>query len=121
MQNFKVIIAGSREFNNYNFLKNKIDKILSSKKQEFNIIIISGTAKGADSLGEKYAKENNYQIERFPADWNKFGRSAGYKRNKQMAENSDAAIVFWDGKSKGSKHMIEICQEQKKPFRIIKF
>ena len=115
---FKVIIAGSRDFNNYRLLKEKCDKILQNKS---NIEIVSGTSRGADLLGEKYAKENNYIINRFPANWNHYGKSAGYLRNKQMAEYGDALICFWDGKSRGTLHMINLAQEYNLQIRIIKY
>lgn len=105
----KVIIAGGRNFFNYEFLKMKCDVILHGKPI---VEIVSGTANGADRLGERYAKEKGYTITQFPAQWDKFGKSAGYKRNQQMAEYADSLIVFWDGKSRGSKHMIDIAKSQ---------
>jgi len=102
----KVIIAGSRDFNDY--------ELLSKTVNESNIKIteiISGTARGADRLGERYAKENKIEIKRFPAEWEKFGRQAGYLRNKQMAEYGDALIAFRIDKSKGTSHMIELARK----------
>lgn len=74
--------------------------------------VISGTAKGADKLGERFAKENNLTLHRFPADWNRYGKSAGYKRNVEMADNADALLALWDGKSRGTKHMIDIVRSR---------
>lgn len=104
----KVIIAGSRSFSDYSFLCLKCDKALSSQTE---IEIVSGTANGADKLGEKYAEGKKYPIKRFPADWDKYGKSAGYKRNEEMAKYSDALICFWDGTSKGSKSMIDLAKK----------
>lgn len=120
---FKVIIAGSREFDNYDMLKEKCDKILSRKVNEGEeIVIVSGTARGADTLGEKYAEERGYKIERYPANWDKYGKKAGYLRNKKMAEVSNACIVFLSSKAenKGSKMMISIATEEKLLIRVIK-
>lgn len=120
---FKVIIAGSREFDNYDMLKEKCDKILSRKVNEGEeIVIVSGTARGADTLGEKYAEEKGYKIERYPANWDKYGKRAGYLRNKKMAEVSNACIVFLSSKAenKGSKMMISIATEEKLLIRVIK-
>lgn len=120
---FKVIIAGSREFDNYDMLKEKCDKILSRKVNEGEeIVIVSGTARGADTLGEKYAEERGYKIERYPANWDKYGKRAGYLRNKKMAEVSNACIVFLSSKAenKGSKMMISIATEEKLLIRVIK-
>ena len=102
---FKVIIAGGRSFSNYNLLCEYVDFKLSNVTQE--IEIVSGGARGADSLGERYAKDRGYKLKIFPADWNKFGKRAGYLRNIQMAEYADALIAFWDGKSRGTRNMIE--------------
>jgi hypothetical protein len=104
----KVIIAGGRTFNDYDLLCRKCDRILSLQKV---VEIVSGMAKGADALGERYAKKHGYQIKQFPADWDKHGKSAGYKRNAEMAQYADALIAFWDGESKGTKHMIELANQ----------
>ena len=69
-------------------------------------------------LGERYAKENGFDIEFYPADWEKYGLRAGPMRNKQMAENSDFVICFWDGKSRGTKSMLEHSKALNKPIRI---
>lgn len=120
MNNFyKAIIAGSRSFNNYAYLKEKVNEILEEIKKQYDVVIISGAAKGADSLGELYAEEMGYKIEKYPANWGLYGKSAGYKRNLQMGEVCNGAIIFWDGKSKGSKHMINIMKKLVKPFRIV--
>ena len=112
----KVIIAGSRGFNDYEKLCTVCNFTLSNQSE---IEIVSGTARGADKLGEKYAKEKGYSIKKFPPNWDKFGKSAGYKRNAQMAEYADALIAFWDGKSKGTKHMIDLASKNKLKIRVI--
>jgi hypothetical protein len=108
-ESFKVIIAGGRDFSDYQLLVEKCDKYLANKT---NIEIVSGTAKGADSLGERYAKERGYSLKTFPADWAAFGKRAGYLRNEQMANYANALIAFWDGESRGTKHMIDIATEK---------
>ena len=121
MENFKVIIAGSRGFSNYKLLKEKCNEYLREKRKEYNIIIISGGARGADTLGEKYAQDEGFSLEVFPANWNKFGKSAGFIRNEQMAEVADALIAFWDEKSHGTKHMIEIMENKKLLVRVVNY
>jgi hypothetical protein len=121
MENFKVIIAGSRGFSNYKLLKEKCNEYLREKRKEYNIIIISGGARGADTLGEKYAQDEGFSLEVFPANWNKFGKSAGFRRNEQMAEVADALIAFWDGKSHGTKHMIDIMNEKNLLVRVVEY
>ena len=118
---FRVIIAGTRDFNDYQLLCDKCDAILSAKRQDSNIVVISGTARGADTLGEQYARERGYTVERFPADWNTLGKRAGYVRNCQMADNADALIAFWDGQSPGTRHMIDIARERNLAVRVINY
>lgn len=115
---FKVIVAGSRGFNNYLALERVLDKLLINKK---DIEIVSGTARGADKLGEKYAEHKKLKIAKFPAQWNKFGKSAGYKRNAQMADYADACVVFWDGESRGTKHMIDLANKKNLQLRVYNF
>jgi hypothetical protein len=114
----KVIIAGGRDFTDYELLKEKCDKILSSQKE---IKIVSGNAQGADYLGERYAKERGYNLILFPADWKKYGKAAGPIRNTQMAENSDSLIAFWDGKSRGTKHMINTATKLGLKVRVVSY
>ena len=114
---YRVIIAGSREFDNFELLKIKCDQFLGGDK---NWEVVSGTARGADRLGEKYAKLRGLPVKKFQANWELHGKSAGYKRNKQMAVYADAAIVFHMNNSRGSQHMIDIAEEMKLPIRIVK-
>ena len=102
---FKLIVAGSREFNNYDFLKQKLEFLLKNITEE--IEIVSGRAKGADLLGEKFAKEMGYNIKEFVPDWDNLGKKAGILRNRDMAEYADACVVFWMNKSKGTANMID--------------
>jgi hypothetical protein len=112
----RVIIAGSRDFNDYELLKKHCDCLLQNQKE---VEIVSGGARGADKLGERYASEKGYPLKKFPADWEKFGKSAGYKRNKEMAEYADSLIVFWDGISKGTKNMIGLASGRGLGVRVI--
>ena len=101
----RVIIAGTRTFSDYDLLCERVDDLLAKCKDK-EIEIVSGGAKGADALGERYAEEHGLPCKVFPADWDKYGKAAGPIRNKQMAEYADACIVFWDGKSRGTNNMI---------------
>ena len=115
----KLIIAGSRTFNDYNKLSVECDSILKGLN---NIEIVSGAYyRGADKLGMQYAKERGYKLTKFPADWKKYGKAAGSKRNYQMANYADALIAFWDGKSRGTKNMIEIFESKKLKIKICYF
>lgn len=101
----KVIIAGSRGFNDYQLLAKTCDHILQNQE---DVEIVSGGARGADKLGELYAEQCGYDIRRFIPDWGGLGNSAGFLRNQQMASYADALIAFWDKSSQGTWHMITI-------------
>ena len=111
----KVIIAGSRSFSNEKLL----EETLSHLYGKFECVC--GEARGADMLGKLYAQQKGFPVKSFPADWDGHGKAAGYLRNKQMAEYADEAVVFWDGTSRGAKHMIDIMQTTKKPCVIIRY
>ena len=116
---FRVIVAGGRDFNDYNLLRETLDVILANVND--NIAIVCGMANGADTLGETYAKERGHTVCYFPAEWNTYGRAAGYMRNAKMAQNADALVAFWDGKSRGTKHMIDIAKWHKLDIRVVRY
>lgn len=115
---FKVIIAGGRDFNDMELLTAYCDNVLSRKK---NVEIVSGGCKGADRLGEIYSVCRGHTIIPFPADWEKHGKAAGPIRNKQMADYADALIAFWDGKSRGTKNMIDTATEKRLLIRVCEY
>jgi hypothetical protein len=112
----KLIIAGSREFTDYKLLTETLKaEGLSTDTVD---TVVSGCAHGADKLGEKWAVSYGIPIARFHADWDSHGKRAGFIRNGEMAEYADACIVFWNGTSKGTKHMIDIAK-RKQGMRLI--
>lgn len=120
MKEIRVIIAGGREFDDYVLLSKKMDYYLQQYDVD-EITVISGTAKGADQLGEKYAKERGYNVVRMPADWKKHGKSAGYKRNQEMANVAMHCVCFWDQKSRGTGHMIDIATKGGLKLRVVNY
>lgn len=110
----KVIIAGSREITDQNVVS---QAIISSSFVVSEVV--SGTARGVDQLGEKEALKLGIPIKQFPADWNRWGKAAGYYRNQEMAEYADALIAIWDGKSRGTKDTIERAEKAGIPVEII--
>lgn len=109
----KVIIAGSRGIEDYKLVVDTINR------SGYNITeVVSGCARGPDRLGERWAVANDVPIKEMPADFAKYGKSAGPRRNKEMAEYADAAIIIWDGKSCGTRNMIENMIRRKKPYHI---
>ena len=117
---YKVIVAGCRDFADYELLKEKCDFYLQNKKPEI-IVIVSGHASGADTLGERYAQERGYETEVYPADWKTNGRAAGPIRNAQMAAVADALIAFWDGKSRGTKNMIDTATKRGLQVAVVRY
>lgn len=105
-QQYKIIIAGGRDFNDYTLLTKVCNEAIPRMAGDNTPVIISGGAAGADSLGEQYAQENGIAIERHPADWKKHGKAAGPIRNAEMAACADFLIAFWDGKSRGTQNMM---------------
>lgn len=106
-------VIGSRSFNDYDLLKSELDKYKITK-------IVSGGAKGADSLAEKYALENNIPVEIHKPDWS-LGRGAGIIRNKTIVEHSDVLVAFWDGESKGTLSSIKHGEKHAKPTIIVRY
>ena len=117
MKELRIIIAGSRDFNDYELLKKSVIEIITKKTMLPDLTrIISGGARGADTLGERFANEMGLEISRFIPDWDGLGKRAGYVRNAEMAkfaveDNNDGMLIaFWDGQSKGTKRMIDLAK-----------
>ena len=120
----KLIIAGCRNVSwDYFFTlrKESIQYIVdcATKSGDWGIIIVSGEATGIDTLGKSFAYENGFHVESFPANWNKYGKRAGFIRNKQMGDYATHLIAFWDGKSRGTKNMIDYMKSLNKPVKVI--
>jgi hypothetical protein len=113
---YHVIIAGSRDFNDQALLYERCDHLLS---QQSDVVVISGAARGADQMGERYATDRGLGIVRMPADWETHGKRAGYLRNNAMLERADAVIAFWDGTSRGTANMIDIARKAGVPVRVV--
>jgi hypothetical protein len=109
----RVIIAGSRSITDY-------AKVCDAVRHSGFAIsrVVSGLAAGVDNLAVRYAAEHGLPCDRFPAQWNRYGRSAGYRRNVEMAEHADALIAVWDGKSPGTRHMIETAKARGLPIFV---
>ena len=118
---FKLIIAGGRDFRDFNILCDKCDRLLAHKRNTHNIVIVSGTARGADQLGERYAVEKGFPILRFPADWLQYGKAAGSIRNRHMTESANALVAFWNGKSAGTRNMIYLARKYNLQVRIVNY
>ena len=120
---FVVIVAGSRSFSDRSLMYNKLDYYLQNQD---NVLIVHGGANGADKCAAMYAKDRNIKTKVFLPDWNKYGKKAGILRNKEMFKYASkfqnrGCVVFWDGKSKGTKNDIELSEKYNVPLRIVEF
>ena len=88
----RIVVAGCRHFEDYSAASTYIDMCIYRIRTEHTLIFLSGGCRGADTLGERYANENGFGIEYYPANWKKYGKSAGRKRNLQMAQDCDYVI-----------------------------
>ena len=119
----KIIVAGSRTFNDYQIVREHLDDYFANEQLCFNDIeIVCGNCRGADKLGEKYAKEHGIKIRYFIPNWGKHGKAAGPIRNSEMAEYSKDngfLFLFWDGASSGSRSMLTEATKRRIPYKII--
>lgn len=118
-----IIVAGSRSFSDKSLMYKKLDHYLQRYKE---ILIVHGGAKGADTCAAMYAKERGIKTKVFLPDWDKHGKKAGILRNIEMFEYASqfqnrGCVVFWDGKSKGTKNDIELAEKYNIPLRIVEF
>lgn len=107
---FKIIVAGGRDFKDYALLEKELDWLLRYNIEPIHyepICILCGMAHGADMLGRAYAQKHGYKYVEYPAKWHIHGKRAGFIRNEEMAKDADALVAFWDGKSRGTKDMID--------------
>lgn len=118
---YKLIVAGGRDFTDYDHMLRVMIAMSDNELADKKVAIVSGMAKGADTLGVRLAKEFQLPLYKFPANWSGLGKRAGFLRNAQMGNFADALLVFWDGKSKGTANMIEYMQRIQKPVHIINY
>lgn len=113
MSERRIVVVGSREYPNLD----EVEQLV--REQERDTIIISGGATGVDSVAVTTAQYYRMPYEVYPAHWSKHGRSAGAIRNREMVDNADEVVAFWDGKSRGTKITIDYAKAQGKPLRVI--
>ena len=111
----RVIIAGSRNITNIALVElacyQAVQKWAKDGIKDYITEVVCGEAKGVDTLGKELAQKGKIPVKSFPADWNKYGKRAGYIRNSEMANYADALIAIWDGKSPGTKMMIDLAKK----------
>jgi len=114
----RLAVVGSRGFTNKKLLYSILDQYLEDNP---DLVIVSGGAKGADSLAQDWAFNNKVECKIYPADWTTHGKAAGFIRNKLIWDDSDEGIAFWDGQSNGTKHSFELSRKQKKQLVVIMY
>ena len=114
----KLAIVGSRSFTDYKLLSDTLRPFLI---EHDDLIIVSGGARGADSLAARWANANHLPLVEFIPDWGRNGRRAGYLRNREICDYADAGIAFWDGDSRGTTHAISIMTMQDKPIIVVNY
>lgn len=119
----RIIIAGGRDFINYSLLEFEVKKFIVEHNLQLPIEIVSGHARGADTMGERFAHKYKLDLKIFPAEWDKYGNRAGPIRNEEMAKYCELqyAIIFWDGQSSGSKNMIENSKKYNLTYKIVRY
>ena len=116
----RLIVAGGRDFTDYAVLCRVLQDWLA-RHAVGPVIIISGHARGADTLGERFAREQGHGLEIYPADWESFGKRAGFIRNSRMVAIADAAVAFWDGASHGTLDTIRKMRADNKPISVFDY
>lgn len=106
-----IAVIGSRGFNNYQIVERVLDKLKP-------FVLVSGGARGADSLAEEYADKNGLLKVIIKPDWERDGKKAGFIRNYKIVDKADIVVAFWDLESKGTKHSIDYSNKLNKPTYI---
>lgn len=117
----KLIIAGGRDFNDKALMLNRLEALQDSGRINSSVELICGMAKGADNLGRLIFEEAGLPIRAFYPDWEGLGKRAGFVRNAEMGDAADLALIFWDGQSKGTKHMLDYMEKLGKPVFLVRY
>lgn len=119
---YRVVVCGGRDFTDYAFAEFCLNWILLKKIEEgYDIVVVSGCARGADRIGEWWAMCHGFEVDKHPADWDVYGKRAGYMRNVEMVDSCDGVVAFWDGESKGTKHTIEYAKQKGVPCIVVPY
>lgn len=114
----RLIIAGTRTFNDYELLRLEVMRFLEGQIPD---LVITGGARGADTLGDNFASAMLFKREVMPADWDRYGKAAGNRRNMSMAQRATHCICFWDGKSRGTKNMIQLAKKHRLQLKVVMY
>lgn len=116
----KLLVCGSRTINNSEWIFSEIEKYISESNLQYSDIhIIEGEASGVDKISKQFAQSKNIPVIEMKADWKAYGRAAGPIRNEQMVRLCDQCLILWDGKSRGTKNDIDLCDKYNKSNKIV--
>ena len=126
MKDLYLLVVGSRSITDYAFIKEKLNEIRAEKFPDYNIIIVSGGAIGVDSMAEMWAKDYGFDTVIMKAEWNKYGKSAGYIRNEEMnkfiaTKPHRYVVALWDGKSRGTAHNFDLAKKYNNDIEVVKY
>lgn len=121
MQDFKLIVAGGRDFDDYTTMQLVLLGLGDHALADVSVSIVSGMAPGADRLGALFAEEYHVPLHKFPAHWDTYGKRAGFIRNEEMSRAAHGLVAFWDKRSRGTAHMIKTMQAQGKFVHIVNY
>ncbi len=119
MTEYKLIVAGGRDFNDTALLYETLDNLIIDELSQYNVSIVSGMAAGADKIGYEYSKSRKLKLYAKAANWKTYGKMAGFIRNAEMASMAEGVIAFWDQKSSGTKNMIDTMVKQEKDVWVV--
>lgn len=116
----RLLVCGSRGITDKDWIFSQIESYWYEHLACYSDpIMIEGAARGVDLIAKAYAVENNWEVEEYPAEWDKYGRGAGYIRNDIMVKAADEVLILWDGESRGTKNDIDLCKKYNKPHKIV--
>lgn len=117
----KLIIAGGRDFNDEALMRDRLQEMANQQIIDETTELVCGMTKGADIMGQHLFKQNGMTVHEFIPDWDGLGKRAGFVRNAEMGDAADLALIFWDGQSRGTKHMIEYMEKLGKPVYLVRY
>ena len=117
----QLIIAGGRDFTDSDLMRERLQAMEELGLFPNGVELICGMAKGADNTGFDIFHKAGLTIHAYHPDWDGLGKRAGFVRNAQMGDDADMALIFWDGQSKGTKHMIDYMEKLGKPVYLVRY
>lgn len=116
----KLLVCGSRSITDADWVESQIDLYVSEKNLSAEeLVVIEGGANGVDALASHWAEKHGVSVELHKADWKRYGRGAGHRRNVDMVSAADFVLILWDGTSKGTKNDIDLCRKSLKNHKVV--